>query len=502
MKNSYWIETTEKKQTFSSIEQDTHANIVIVGAGLTGLSTAYYLSKVTTDVLILEADEVGYGASGRNTGKVTSQHGLIYNELLHNYDRVIAKQYYLANEEALTSIEEIIKQNGIDCDFNRCNSMIYTNDPTMVAKLQDEYQAYLDLEIPCAYVTQTKYPFDIKAGIVMKQQAKFNPYAYALGLSDIVHKAGISIYEHSPVETMIEEDGHYTLWVNKHKVHANKVIFASQFPFIDHGHFYFTRMYCMQESIVCGKGNETLPNDMLLNIEKPLHSYNPYTNQILVGGNSYKSGQKNEVSDEAFRHHALKTFHLESIDYEWSSQDYISFDKMPYIGMLDKQNENLLFASGYSKWGNTSSNVAGKLLCAYAIGQNSQYRMIFSPQRFSSIFSLPFVKENMNVAYEFIKGKFKHGDDSYPAIKHAKVMQIDGHNYGVYRDEHEELFIVDITCPHLGCVCNFNHVDKTWDCPCHGSRYSYTGAIIKGPTTKPLQPYGEGLNKINPHLKK
>lgn len=501
MKNSYWIEHTKKETTFPSVHKEMDANIVIVGAGLTGLTTAYYLSKTTNDVFVLEADQVCYGASGRNTGKLTAQHGLIYKKLMENYDKILAKQYYHANEEALNSIESIIEEHQIECGFERCDAMLYTQDPTMVADLQDEYQAYLDLLIPCDFVKDTAYPIDIEAGLIMHYQAKFDPYAYGLALADIVAKTGISIFEQSPVATMInEEDGTYTLLVNEHKVHANKVIFASQFPFIDHAHLYFARMYCEQESVLCGKPAMDVPSSMLLNIEKPLHSCNFYDGNLLVGGNSYKSGQKREVSEEDFQKYAYTTFGFDEIKHEWSSQDYISFDQIPFIGKLDKHNENITFASGYSKWGNSTSNIAGKLLCAYALGQGSQYRMLFSPQRYTSIFSIPFVKENINVAYEFIKGKFKQTQEEYPALDEAKIMQIDGHTYGVYRDMQEELFIVDITCPHIGCVCNFNSIDKTWDCPCHGSRFSYQGNIIKGPATHNLRAYGEGLNPIDPHI--
>lgn len=501
MKDSYWIKNTKKKTTYPSITKEMDANIIIIGAGLTGLSSAYYLSKATTDVYILDADEVCYGASGRNTGKVTAQHGLLYKDMMNTYGKEFAMQYYHANEEAITSIESIIEEHDIDCEFHRCDAALYTQDATMIAQMQDEYQAYLDLHIPCTYIEKTTEIIDIEAGLQMHYQAKFNPYEYGCALAKIVSETGIRIFEHSPVETMVEEDdGSYTLLVNGKMVHANKVIFASQFPFIDHAHLYFTKMYCEQESIISITREEQKPDIMLLNIEKPLHSYNSYGNTVLVGGNSYKSGQKPEVCEKDFHAHALTTFHIDHIDDEWSSQDYITFDNIPFIGKLDKHNERVLFASGYNKWGNTTSNIAGKLLCAYALDQHSQYRTLFTPQRFTSIFAFPFVKENLNVAYEFIKGKMKHGDNEYPMMCQGKVMQIDGHTYGVYRDEHDELFIVDITCPHLGCVCNFNAVDKTWDCPCHGSRFSYTGEIIKGPTTRHLHAYGEGLNHINPHI--
>ena len=501
MKDSYWILETEKQHSYPKVEKEMDTNIAIIGAGLTGLSTAYYLSKVTNDVFVIEADEVCYGSSGRNTGKITMQHGLLYNELIERYDKEIASQYYHANEEALNSIEQIIHDHQIDCGFERCDAMLYTQDQSMVSMLQDEYQAYLDLHIPCTYVEHQEGPIPMEAGLKMHYQARFNPYAYGLALADIITQAGISIYEHSPVETMIEEDDDtYTLLVNGCKVHANRVIFASQFPFIDHAHLYFARMHCEQESVAALTSPNKLPTNMMVNIEKPSHSFNAFHQVLIAAGNSYKSGQTPEVHDREFRSYLERTFHTESILYEWTNQDYVSFDKIPFIGKLDKHNEKVLFASGFSKWGNTTSNIAGKLLCSSILGLGYSYRMLYSPQRFSTIFSLPFVKENLNVAYEFIKGKLKKGDTDYPQIQEGKHMQIDGHTYGVYRDEHEQLFIVDVTCPHMGCVCSFNDVDKTWDCPCHGSRFSYTGEIIKGPATHKLNAYGEGLNPVDPHI--
>ncbi|MEG2506995.1 MAG: FAD-dependent oxidoreductase [Longicatena sp.] len=498
MKNSYWIEKSKNKKSFPRIEKEMDANIVIVGAGLTGLSTAYYLGKATNDVFLIEANQICYGASGRNNGKVSAQHGLLYKDMIKNYDIVLAKQYYEANNAALNSIEEIINKHHIACDFKRCDTSIYTQDATKIGELQDEYQAYLDLHIPCNYTNTPSQPFPMEACLSMHYQATFDPYAYGLALSEIVVEEDISIFENSPVETMIEEeDGTYTLLVNHQKVHANKVIFTSQFPFIDHGHLYFTKMVCEQESVLCGKSKIDLPNT-LLNIEQPVHSFTLNQDYLLLGGNNHKSSHIDEKNEASFVQHALD--YMEAIDYEWSSQDYVTFDKIPFIGKLDKHNENVLFASGFSKWGNTTSNIAGKLLSAIALGQSSPYRMLFSPQRLSHLFSLPYVKENLDIVYTFVKSKFKDSEDEYPCIGEGKTMQIDSHTYGVYRDEQNELFIVDITCPHIGCVCSFNTIDKTWDCPCHGSRFSYKGEIIKGPATHSLRAYGEGLNVMNPHI--
>lgn len=499
---SYWIQRTKKKD-YPALQEDMDKQIVIIGAGLTGLSCAYYLSKSLQDIIILEADQICYGASGRNTGKISAQHGLLYHNLIEHYDIAMAKQYYHSNIEAIRSIESIIDEHHIDCDYKRSDTSLYTNDETLLPLLQDEYQAYLDIGIPCSYQDDIQADFSMKSALTMHDQARFDPYRYGLGLSDILDERGISIYEHSNVKTMITlDDGHYELLVNNHHVHACKVIFASQFPFIDHGHFYFTKMYCEQESLAYMENTHDTKDVMLVNIEKPLHSYNIFNDNIIVGGNAYKSGQTPSITHTRFLNDIHSVFPKEQIEYVWSSQDYITFDQVPFIGRLDVHSDNLLFASGFNKWGNSTSNIAGKLLAAYALSLRSQYHMLYSPQRLSSLFTIPFVKENLNVAYEFIRSKFKVNSDEYPSIGEGKSMTIDGHTYGVYRDEDEVLYIVDITCPHLGCICSFNSIDKTWDCPCHGSRFSYKGKIIKGPATYELHTYGEGLNYVDPHIAK
>ena len=159
---------------------------------------------------------------------------------------------------------------------------------------------------------------------------------------------------------------------------------------------------------------------------------------------------------QEFENTLREDFIVQEITSAWSSQDYMTFDQLPLIGKLDKHEDRVLFASGYNKWGNTTSCIAGKLLCSYALHRGSPYRMMFSPQRLSSIFSLQFVKENLNVVGAFLKSKLQKSTTAYPHIGEGTIMELDDHRYGVYRDENDELYIVEILCPHLGCTLRFN----------------------------------------------
>lgn len=501
MNPSTWIKEVTLDQ-YPHIEQDIETDVLIIGAGLTGLSLGYYLSNSDAKFIIVEANHIGYGASGRNTCKISAQHGLLYDKLIkkHGYD--IAKRYYTSQIEAIDSIEEIIQEHKIECDFMRCDSYLFTQEETNLAALQDEYQACLDLHIECEYIHEWDYPLPLKEGIRMHNQAKFHPMKYMKALANILEQRHQQIFEHSPVRTIIEKEDGYLALCNNRKIHAKRIVQATQLPFYDHHQLYFSRIHPSMNSMAATSISTPLPEDMLINIDNPLKSYNTIgqnQRKLIIGGNEHRVGQMIHHPD-AFLHEAQKVFHISTIDDTWTSQDYQSFDHLPMIGKLQKQNDHLFIATAFNKWGNTTSNIAGKLLCAYLLHQESQYMDLFNPHRFTSIFAVNFVKENLDIAYEFIKSKFKDPDEEYPMINHGKVIMIDDHPYGVYRDEHEELFIVDIVCPHLGCNCVFNDIDKTWDCPCHASRYSYKGEIIKGPSTHKLNAYGEGLNIIDPHI--
>lgn len=300
MKESYWIKHTKCDKHYPKVEQDLYTNIAIVGAGLTGLTTAYYTSKATSEIMIFESDQIGYGASGRNTGKITFQHGLLYHTLIEKYDRIFAKRYYKAQHDAMISIDAIIKEHHIDCEYQKSDAIVYTNDAAKVADIQDEYQAYLDLDIPCEYVRCKDEPTYMEAGLLIKDQAKFNPYAYCLGLSDILDEQQIQIYEHSALRDMKQKDDGYELSINGCIVHANKVVFTCQFPFIDHMHLYFARMRPIQESLCAAKITQKQSNLMIINAEKPMHSANIFEENIVMAGNQHKSGQGTSQQHEDF----------------------------------------------------------------------------------------------------------------------------------------------------------------------------------------------------------
>lgn len=503
MNQSYWIKSVPESE-YPTLHSNIQVDIAIIGAGITGLTTAYYVSNATTNVAILEADHIGYGASGRSTGKVTSQHGLCYHQLseLHGHD--FTKAYYQANEEAIDSVEEIAKSHQLDCNFQRLDSIVYTDDSQKIMAIQDEYQTCLDIGIDCEYIISSEYPIPLKAGIRFHNQAQFHPQKYLIGLASIVYKTGISIYEHSPVTNMEKKEQGYVLFVGEHHVTAKQVVFATQFPFLDRSQLYFTKIINDQSELMMSSYDKHLPNEQLISCDEKLDSYRTYSDgnetYLIAGGHKHPVGRSSQEYLEDFYMRNRSRFHIGKHFQHWSSQDYITADLLPLIGPLTKHDHNVLFASGFQKWGNTFGTIAGKLLCAVLLHEESPYQSMFHPHRASLVMSSTFIKDNWETMKALIKSKLSSGSFELPEADCGLPMEIDGHMYGVFVEKNENIHILDITCPHLGCTCVFNQTDKTWDCPCHGSRFDIDGNIIKGPATAGLHPYGEGKNHINPHI--
>lgn len=499
MNKSYWLDQHTGKQ-YAKLSEDQHIHTLVIGAGLTGLTTAYYLSSITPNVLVIEADEIGYGASGRNTGKVSVQHGLVYKKLIHIHGEEKARQYYQVQKEAIESIEAIIKEHEISCDWRKADTILVSEDEVKRAQLQDEYQAYLDLGIHAEFIDSCEYPFSISAGIKLHNQGSYDPYRYLLGLSDVLDARGIRIYEHSPVSSVEKDGSGWCVSVNNHNIYAQNIVSATQTPILDGFSFYFAKTYPSVSHLAYINVTHSI-QDMLYSIDDPMRSYHPLTHHgMICGGYEHECGKETKEDHDAWLLALQKTWDCQMPEWSWSSQDLVSYDHMPLIGSLSKKAPNFFIACGFSKWGNTNANVAAKIISSMILKQENVYASLFDPNRASLILQPKCFQMNFKTGINFIKSHFPSFQERECKQQEGCTIEIDAHPYGMYRDEKDELFIVDLLCPHMGCVCTFNEVDHTWDCPCHGSRFSYQGEIIKGPAQSSLSHYHTlEKNHVDPH---
>ncbi|WP_010243875.1 FAD-dependent oxidoreductase [Acetivibrio cellulolyticus] len=491
---SYWMASTQQPE-YPVLNEDIKVDIAIIGGGFAGISTAYMLSKHGIKAAILEADHILQGTTGHTTAKVTSQHELIYSKIKSLMNEEYAKQYADANETAIRMIEKIASENNIECDFVPESAYAFTQDDNYVNKISDEVKVATSLGIKAAYVDEIPFSIPIKAAIRFDNQAQFHPRKFLLPLAKKVTESGIQIFEQSRVVD-IEEDGNYILITNQgKKVTAEKVIIASHYPCYNKHGMYFSRIYPERSYALAIKAKEKYPGGMYINLEEPARSIRSQKSDnselIIVGGDHHKTGQGEDtiLHYETLVDFAAKIFTVEDIPYRWSTQDCMTLDNVPYVGHFTSKTPNMYVATGYGKWGMTNSMASAMILSDLIVKGESPWQEVYNPSRQTIVASAKnFVVENLNVAKELIGGKITPPPaniDIKPG--EGKIIEANGHKAGAYRDEKGTLHVVDTTCTHMGCELSWNSAEKTWDCPCHGSRFTYEGDIVEGPAVKPLK---------------
>lgn len=491
---SYWRDSVSLL-SFNELREDIKADIVIVGGGITGITTAYLLQKEGFQVVLIDASKLLKGTTGHTTAKITAQHDLKYDEFINHLGEEKARLYYEANMDGLDFIKNTIDELGIDCDFSMEDAYIYATTDPYNQLIAAEHRAYQKLGIEGELVDKIPLNIPIKSAIKLKNQAQFHPLKYLSKLVEVFVNNGGQIYEHTTAVDLEEYDESKVVTNKGFKITAKHVISASHYPFYDGGGFYFSRMYEERSYILGVKTSDNFPGGMYLSAEDPKRSLRYTTvngeKMLLVGGESHKTGQGINTMEhlETLKVFAEELFQNVEIPYRWSTQDLITLDKVPYVGHITASNANVLVATGYRKWGMTNGTAAAKLLRDIVINRDNPYGELYSPSRFHADPQIKnFVKDNTDVAKHLIAGKFsippKHLEELTEG--EGSTVLYHGRRAGAYKDEQGTLHLVDTTCKHLGCEVEWNEAEKSWDCPCHGSRYSYDGKVLDGPAKEPL----------------
>ncbi|MFC7370309.1 FAD-dependent oxidoreductase [Fictibacillus iocasae] len=487
---SFW-RTGVEFPAFTKLQEDISVDVAVVGGGITGITTAYLLAKEGKKVVLLESGKLVNGTTGHTTAKITAQHDLIYDEFISKMGEEKAKLYYESQAEALNMMRSHIQDHSIDCDFSDQDATIYAEKEQDAAKVKKEYEAYQKLGIPSEYTETIELGLPVKAAVTMKNQAQFHPIKYLRHLIEHITNSGSMIYENTTVKEM--DGGSSILTSDGYRVTAEHIIASSHFPFHDGMGFYFTRMYADRSYVVAVKTEKEYPGGMYYGESSPSRSLRdtPDVNGgkiVLISGESHKTGQGVSTIKhyEALEQYTRDTFGIQEFSFRWSAQDLTTLDKVPYIGF---HSDNYLIATGFRKWGMTNSGVAAKLLTDLIMKRENKYKELYDPSRFRADPSVKkFIQENADVAKHLISGKIerphKHPEDLNK--DEGSLVRVNGKRCGGYRDADGRLHVVDTTCTHLGCETEWNSGDRTWDCPCHGSRFSFDGKVVEGPAKEPL----------------
>ncbi|MBQ9167209.1 MAG: FAD-dependent oxidoreductase [Oscillospiraceae bacterium] len=425
---SIWPETTALP-TFDSLKQDLKTDVLIIGGGLAGILCAYMLDKAGVDYALVEADRICNGVTRNTTAKITSQHGLIFQKLIREFGVEKARMYLEANEKALKDYRQICRD--IPCDLEEKDAYVYSVD--RLDKLEKELAALEQIGHPAEFVRNLPLPFFVAGGIQFRNQAQFNPLKFVQG---IVQK--LNIYENTRAKAF---DGKYVV-TERANITASKIIVATHFPFINKHGSYFLKLY-QHRSYVLGLDQGPMVDGMYIDENKHGLSFRNYQDLLLIGGGSHRTGKQggNWTELEAF---AQAHYPGARIKYRWATQDCMTLDGIPYIGQYSKSTPDLYVATGFNKWGITSSMVAATLLCDLIQGRDNPYASVFSPSR------------------TMLRPQLL-----YNGIEAAANL----------------LTISKRRCPHMGCALKWNPQERTWDCPCHGSRFTEEGKLLDNPAT-------------------
>lgn len=432
---------------------------------------------------------------GNSTAKITSQHGLFYDYLIQSQGREKAKQYLEANEQAIKNMENIIKQENIECDFEKQSAYVYATKEDDVSKIKDEVKAVKSLGLDAEFVNNLEIPIKTVGAIEFKNQAKFNPCRYAQGLVKAIGDKS-KIFENTKVVDLKSNDRRYeVITEDGKKVIAKYVVIATHYPIINAPGYYFLKMYQSMSYVIGVETNEKLFEGMYISNDTPALSFRTakYGDKqlLIIAGLDHKTGEKKNLSEnyKTLENIAKRYYPDSKVIYRWCTEDCIPLDKIPYIGEFSNLMPNVYVATGYKKWGITSSNVAANIIVDKIMGRKSQYEDVFTSTRLKPIKNYQemgnMLKEvNKSLVVEKLKIPKERIQDI--ELEQGGIIEFDGKKIGIYRDKENKIYAVKPVCSHLGCELSWNNLENTWDCPCHGSRFTYDGKSIYDPSIKDL----------------
>ncbi|MCI8640426.1 MAG: FAD-dependent oxidoreductase [Clostridia bacterium] len=492
--NSLWLSENFGNKYKKNLDSNINCDVCIVGAGIFGLTCAYYLSKCGLKVVVIDKNGIAEKTTGHTTAKITSQHGLFYTYLINSYSEEFARDYLLANENAIKNIENIINLENINCDFEKQSSFVYTTKKDEINKIKKEVDNVNKLGLHANFVTKTGLPFEIEGAVQFPNQAQFNPLKYVHGLCKNINE----IYTNTTVYDIKHENGELNFFTTGGTIHSKYGILASHYPFLNFPGMYFFKMYQSTSYIIGIDTKKTLGNGMYITASSPTYSFRTanYNGKkiLLLGGLDHKTGfpVSPAQSYEALENYAKSLYPNCEILFRWDTNDCITLDKIPYIGLFSNVIDNLYVGTGFNKWGMTSSNVAANIVCDQILGKENKYSYVFNSNRVNPIKNHTEMKNMIVESTEslFIK-KIKDSSISFDNIESDSggIIEINKQKVGIYKHPSGELYAVKPICTHLGCLLSWNDTDKTWDCPCHGSRFDYKGNNIHDPAFLNLESY-------------
>lgn len=473
---SIWMDI-EPIKYLKKLEDDIDVDVLIIGGGITGISTAYHLINSNLNVCLVEKNKIGMGVTSKTTAKLTFLQEDIYSKLEKYHGKSKAKLYLDSQIDAIRLVKEIIDKENIRCDLKKVDSYVFSNSKDVNLDSEMNLLNQFNISLKKANILPNKE--SVNEAFYVCDTYVFHPLKYLYSLTDIVTKKDILIYEDTKVISINKEANIYICKTENNKIKTKYIVFAMHYPYFLTP-FFMPLKSSIEKSYIKAFKVDDYYNFSAINTSKPTisiryHKNNKVNYQIYLTNshnlcvkNNYKDNFKGLINEK------------NKPDYLWANKDIVTNDLLPFIGAINNDN-NLLIGTGYNTWGMTNGSLAGKILADLILDKRNKYIELFNPKRslnLGKIVNFPSIIGG-NV-YSFIKSKIKKQKSWYPS--NVKFERRNGKNVGIYIDENKKEHIVYNLCPHMKCSLIFNEIEKTWDCPCHGSRFDLDGNSIEGPS--------------------
>jgi glycine/D-amino acid oxidase-like deaminating enzyme/nitrite reductase/ring-hydroxylating ferredoxin subunit len=472
-------------------------DVAVVGAGMTGLTTAWLLQEAGLRVGLIEMRQIGDGTTGYTTAKLTLGHNLIYADLERKHGAATARAYAASNQDAISQLDRMISEAGIDCDWERAANFVYTEASERTKDLQDEKAALQRAGVQAELTTETDLPFPVRLALRVDDQAQFHPRRFLQGLAERLVRGGGHLFENTRA-TAVRCGDTCVVETESGAMRAGHVVVATHMPFLDRGLFFAKAHPQKSYAIAAAVDSQDAPRGMYISVEEPTRSVRSTpapegSRFLIIGGEGHKPGRDDDTRRryEALERFAHDRFAVATVEHRWSTHDYAPLDRLPYIGRLRRHEQRVLVATGFAKWGLTKGVIAAGILSDTVLERDNPWARLYDAKRLRPKTSArKFIIENGKVAVWFVGDRLRPRDGLDEirnlAAGEGTIARLGRRHLAVYRGDEGELHALSARCTHLGCLVGWNRADRTWECPCHGSRFAADGSLLQGPATAPL----------------
>jgi glycine/D-amino acid oxidase-like deaminating enzyme/nitrite reductase/ring-hydroxylating ferredoxin subunit len=462
-------------------------DVLVLGGGITGLTTALLLARRGLHVAVVEADRVGSGATGNNTAKVSALQATMLSQIRSVRCARAAAAYAQASVSAVEQVALLVDQERIACDLRRRDAFTVAVSSDEMPAVEGEYAAARHAGLGVDMTSDVDLPYPVAGAVRLPEQLAIHPVRYARGLAAAIERAGGTVFEDTRALS-VHEGRLVRVETNHGGLTAGRLVVATHYPVWDRG-LYFARMEAVRSYCVAARVRDSPALGMSITSGRPTWSYQSAGDLMIVSGQDHPAGARgvDESLYTALEEHVRQHWNVQEITHRWSAQDAKPYDKTPMIGTYTPVSRRMFVAAGYSKWGLTGGTFAAMQLAEQLTG--AMVDSVFSPHRVSLRGAGELAKMQAKVAVDLVGDRLRPGQASSAAeipAGEARVIRSGTERTGVYRDPDGELHAVSMRCSHLGCLVRFNAAETSWDCPCHGSRFDVDGEVLEGPAVNPL----------------